>query len=205
MRITDNMRREIFLMNIQSRKHSLPTKYITNASDSLMEGMEKSAVYNDEMLVIGKDEDGETVTIGQLQAASPENHIKVMDKLANEIAAEFSLPVATFGVAGNGYTSSDALRASTDDIIMEAKQLNRDNGKALKQVARMALAILGNCSYDDVADSVSVHWIDPAMPSAAQRADALVKQVSMMPWLADTDVILEQLDYDEPTRARLMR
>ena len=123
MRITDNMRREIFLMNIQSRKHSLPTKYITNASDSLMEGMEKSAVYNDEMLVIGKDEDGETVTIGQLQAASPENHIKVMDKLANEIAAEFSLPVATFGVAGNGYTSSDALRASTDDIIMEAKQL----------------------------------------------------------------------------------
>ena len=208
MRITDDMQREIFLTNIQSRKHSLPTKYITNASDSLMDGMEKSAVYNDEMLVIGKDEDGETVTIGQLQAASPENHIALMDKHASEIASEFGLPVAAFGVSSNGYTSSDALRASTDDITQEAKNLNDRNGKAIAQLMLMVLAILRNKPLSDVvADgtSVSIHWADPAMPSEAQRADALVKHVSMMPWLAETDVILEQLGYDEPTRKRLMR
>jgi hypothetical protein len=41
------------------------------------------------------------------------------------------------------------------------------------------------------------------MPSVVSQSDAMVKQVSAIPWLADSDVTLRELGYDDEQIAQL--
>lgn len=212
MRITDEMQREKLLNSIHSRKFSLPKVWMTNASDSLIDAMDKSKVYNDEMVVIGKDEDGETVTIGQLAAASPNDHIAQMDKLAREMAAEASLPTTVFGGdSSKTYVSSDSLRAANDEIIMEARDLNNDNADAMRTVAQMVVAVVKNKPLEEIADKhpewldIDAHFADPAMPSDSQTMDALTKLTSMAAWLPETEIFWEWAGKPEDERKRVLR
>lgn len=208
MRIIDSMQREIQRTEFHSECFSSPQKYLFGLTEEQYEALEgkKSSTYMTELLLATRDEDGNNPDFGMLQQASMSPHLELMDKLANQMASETSLPVASFGVAGNGYTSSDALRASTDDLVIEAQTLNASNGKALENIARMALAVLGNKSYSELTDderSVTVHWKDPSMPSTSAMSDAMLKQVSAVPEFAGTDVFWEKLGYTEDERVRI--
>lgn len=124
----------------------------------------------------------------------------------SRMAAETSVPVAAFGLSSNGYTSSDALRASSDDLILEAENLNRNNGKALVEIARLALAVSGNAtiaSLPEYASMLEVHWVDPSMPSAASVADATSKLAGVVPEFAGTEVFWELNGFNEDQRRRV--
>lgn len=41
------------------------------------------------------------------------------------------------------------------------------------------------------------------MPSVVSQSDAMVKQISAIPWLADSDVALRELGYDDEQIAQL--
>ena len=52
--------------------------------------------------------------------------------------------------------------------------------------------------------TIGPKWRSPIYLSRAQQADAGMKQLTAVPWLADTDVGLELLGLDEQTIARAM-
>ena len=52
--------------------------------------------------------------------------------------------------------------------------------------------------------SLATRWGDPAHPSIVSQSDAIVKQISAMPWLAQSSVVLEELGYSGSQIARLM-
>ena len=56
----------------------------------------------------------------------------------------------------------------------------------------------------DEALSLQARFRNPSMPSVVSQSDAMVKQISAIPWLADTEVALEELGYDESQITRLM-
>ena len=68
------------------------------------------------------------------------------------------------------------------------------------------IALLKN--GDDIDEkqlaALNVNWRDPERPSRASRADAILKQVQAIPWLAECDVILEELGYDDAKITRLL-
>ena len=208
MAMVDAAVEEMMNMRMQSDYFSLPMKYVLGLSedqfDDVSENMHRA--YAAEMFLATNNEDGGTPTMGMLQAADMTPHIKTLDKLANMMASETCLPVASFGVSSNGYTSSDALRASTDDLVVLAQSMNKSNKRTMEQVAQMVLAVIGNKSLEELDENeltVSAHFENPSMPSEATITDAIVKQASIIPGFAETDVCLERLGYSEDDRLRI--
>jgi hypothetical protein len=61
----------------------------------------------------------------------------------------------------------------------------------------------GLTDVPDEMKKLRAKFRDPATPSRSSAADAVQKQVTALPWMADSDVTLEQLGYDETDIARL--
>lgn len=208
MGITDEMQREIMRSSIHSEVFASGQKALLGVSDEQYDALQgaKFRAAVSEMFVATRDENGEIPTITQFSQQSMEPHIAAMESLMSRIAAETSVPVAAFGLSSNGYTSSDALRASSDDLILEAENLNRNNGKALVEVAKLALAVSGNttvANLPEYASMLEVHWVDPSMPSAASVADATSKLAGVVPEFAGTEVFWELNGFSEDQRRRV--
>lgn len=207
MGYVDSYKREMELLAIHSEYHSIPKKMLLNASEEFVRNADKMKLRDDAVTIIGKDEDGDTVDVKEFSAASPVGHIEVINDLARKFAASAKLPASYFGAdSGTAYTSNDALRANLDAAVSEAKNVIRDAGDALVELAIVSIALMDGKTYaaehDAVAGKITAHFLDPAMPSASQVADQIVKYCSVMPEFAGTDVCLEMMGFDEDTRKR---
>lgn len=208
MGITDEMQREIMRSSLHSEVFASGQKALLGVSDEQYDELQgaKFRAAVSELFVATRDENGEIPQITQFSQQSMEPHIAAMESLMSRMAAETAVPVAAFGLSSNGYTSSDALRASSDDLILEAENLNRNNGKALVEIAKLALAVDGNttvAALPDYAATLEVHWTDPSMPSAASVADATSKLAGVVPEFAGTEVFWELNGFNEDQRRRV--
>ena len=210
MAITDDMQRAIINLALHDELHASPMKYALNLTQKQYEAItsDKAKWAHTNLLATTPGNNGANTQVGMLQATSPEGHIKYAEYLAARMASESSLPVAAFGVSGNGYTSSDALRASSDDLIIEAEALNRANGRALEKVLRMAMAIARGVPYSAAPDTdktVSVSFADPSMPTISSGADAWLKICSTPgnDWVSGTSVYWEGMGLSSDKVERL--
>lgn len=209
MSITDEMQREILRASLHAEVFSSGQKAVLGASDEQYDRLaaNKYRAAVSELFVMTRDENGELPQLSNFPQQSMEPHIKAMELLMSRMAAETSVPVAAYGLSSNGYTSSDALRASSDDLILEAENLNRNTGRALVEVAMLALAIANNTTFAKLVNggtAISVHWRNPAMPSIAAQTDAMTKQAQVCDWLPETSVYWEELGYSEDQRDRIL-
>ena len=72
------------------------------------------------------------------------------------------------------------------------------------RVVSHGLKLTRTSEDSDELDRLQVNWRDHARPSQAALSDAIVKQVTAMPWLANSDVILEKLGYTDSDITRLL-
>lgn len=127
--------------------------------------------------------------------------------LATQFSAATGLSVTDTGVINEANpTSSDAILAQSQTLVMMAEQLNASNGDALKLIAQMSLAIAKKTTLDklDEADlDIIAHFKNPAMPSVAVTADAAIKIASARPSFSDTDTFLEMIGFDQADIRRI--
>lgn len=128
-------------------------------------------------------------------AASPEPHGKALDILSRAFAREASLPDSAVALEGlSNPTSADAYDASQYELIAEAEGAMADWSTPLTRTTATALAIKnGEKSVPDEWLSIRPDWLGAKFESRAARADAGVKQIAAIPWLAETEVGLEML------------
>lgn len=149
-------------------------------------------------------ETGEKPTFGQLTQGNIEPHVQMLRMLATQFSAASGLPVSDTGVVNDANpTSSDAILAQSQTLVLMAEQLNQSNGDALRTIAMMALAIAKNTTMDEVDQNVIAHFKNPAMPSVAVTADAAVKIASARPGFSETDTFLEMLGFDQADIRRI--
>ncbi len=208
MGITDDMKREILRTSIHSEMFSSVQKAVLGVSEDQFDALNanKYDAAITSLFVATRDEDGNVPQLTQFQQASMEPHMAMMNKLASRMASETSLPVSAFGVEASTYQSAESLRASTADLVCEAESLNAVNGRALRNVALLAMAMAQGKRFSELTPeelTVAVHWRDPSMPSNAAETDAMVKQASMAAWLPETRIYWEKLGYSEEQRDRL--
>ena len=70
----------------------------------------------------------------------------------------------------------------------------------------MALAVKDCTDYATVVGAglaVQAKFRNPAMPSVVSQSDAMVKMISVLPWLAESDVALEELGFSDDQIQRL--
>lgn len=202
--IQDEARRAILRLSLHSEAASQPMRYMLGADEAAFDMDRLSLAYN-AFLRVSKDEDGDLPTIGQLEATSPESHIKVLEHLCSRMASETSIPVACFGMTPDR-TSSAALAAGMEDLIIEVEHLNAGNARAIRSIMQMVICIITDKPMSELTAEergITVHWIDPSMPSAAAVADATVKLAAAVPEFGGTDVFWEMNGFNEDMRRRV--
>lgn len=68
-------------------------------------------------------------------------HIDYMRSLAARFSGETNVPLSELGMVTDNPASAEAVYAAKESMIVDAQNLNADNGEALRDVAPMALAV----------------------------------------------------------------
>lgn len=205
MAIQLEMQRELVRTALHSEIFSAPQRYLLGVSDDAL-NKSKISLYMDSMLLASRDENGEVPVVGQFAQASLEPHLSYMNHLASRFAAECKVPSEALGISNHTYTSSDAMAAASNNLVIEAESLNRTNGAALRNVMQMALCVAQGKTLADMTDderTLQVGFKNPAMPSIAAQADAMVKIAGAAPAFAATPTFFEQVGFSEPVRRKL--
>lgn len=78
---------------------------------------------------------------------------------ATQFAAATGLTVTDVGVVNDANpTSSDAILAQSQTLVLLAQQLNTGNGDALRTIACMAQAVARGCELSDRPKKRPVSW-----------------------------------------------
>jgi hypothetical protein len=95
-----------------------------------------------------------------------------------------------------------------DKLISLVESVNARNSRTLRKLALMLMAVESGCAVADLTDSqrgVLVHMKSPATVSVAAQSDAMLKRVQALPYLAESDVAIEELGLTDDQVARLQR
>lgn len=206
MSITDDAIRQRARMEVAAEAATLPQTWLLGTYKKMLNKDNKYDASMGAVNEITKDPDGDSPTVwqsAQLQMAPLTEYLR---QLACQMSAVTNVPVSFFGVSNDNPSSSDAIAASLEPLVIDAKNLNRDNGAALRNVAYMALAVVNGTDYAterDAGRNINPRFLSPAYPSTVSLSDALLKQVQALPKLANSTVAYEMLDYTDEQIQRI--
>lgn len=145
-----------------------------------------------------RDNNLDRADIKQFPASTPTPNLAALNTIAKLFARETSLPDSAVAVTDFANpTSGDSYDASQYELIAEAEGAMADWAVAVKRSFLRALAIVNKePSMPPEWASIEPRWRDPRYTSKAARADAGLKQIQAVPWLADSEVGLELLGLD---------
>lgn len=206
MSITDSGVRTILRSEVSAEFFNTPQRYLLGAEEGAFssDAARWKAIMG-RFLAISKDEDGDTPTVGQFAQQSMQPHMDQLKGWAALFAGETGLPLSSLGVVQDNPASAEAIYAAKEDLVIEANAANRGWGASLRRAATTAVMLRdGLTEPPEELRALQAKWRNPATPSVVSASDALVKQVSAIPWLAESDVALEALGYDQATITRLV-
>ena len=213
MSLHDQALRTVIRLEGHADVYSFPQMWLLGADESIFrnaDGTLKAAwqVMLGRVMGIPDDDEQETprADVKQFAAASPKPHIDQLRQQAQLFSGETSIPLTSLGVSDmSNPTSADSYIASREDLIAEAEGATDDWGPPLRRAMVRALAIANG--LDRVPESwktIAPRWRSPLYLSRAAQADAGLKQLTAVPWLADTEVGLELLGLDDQQIKRAM-
>lgn len=229
--IVDKAVRDVLRMDVGAEFFTAPQRYALGVADDLFskplvgeDGKEvideetgKPVLVTDEakklraylgaLWAFTKDEDGDVPTVGQFPAGDAQNFIATYENDAQRFSGASLVPLAQLGVMGNTYTSSDALSASNDPLILDVQGINDGLRDSLWQVACLMMAVSRGVTLAELTDddnAVQASFRDPSMPTLASRADAWTKLAATDPSIVGTRVFYEGVGLDQATIDRLI-
>ncbi len=187
-----------------------PQKYLLGVTDDQYDAIvsNKFKQYIGNILAATSNpETGESPSFGQLAQGSLQPHVDKMRMTATQFSAATGLTITDVGIVNDANpTSSDAILAQSQTLVLMAQQLNTGNADALRTIIRMAQAIARNVSPQELTQEeldVMAHFKNPAMPSVAVTADAAIKIASARTEFAGTDTFLEMIGFDQADIRRI--
>ena len=206
MNICDCAMRASVRSEISAEFFTSPQKYLLGADKEALNGMSKWDAYIGNIFAVSRDRAGDVPQFGQLSQGSMQPHIDYMRALAARFSGETNVPISELGIVSDNPSSAEAIYASKEALVIDAQNLNADNGEALKRIAQMALAVEQNTSLSSIEDTtlnLQTKFKNPALPSIVSQADAIVKAISAFSWMADSDVALEEFGFNDEQIQRL--
>lgn len=137
--------------------------------------------------------------VKKFDAASPEPHLAALNGYAKLFARETSLPDTAVAITDFANpTSAESYDASQYELISEAEGATDEWSAPLRHVLSIALAMQnGLAEVPREWLSIDCNWRDVRYQSRAAAADAGMKQLIALPWLAETEVGLELLGLND--------
>lgn len=185
--------------------YTWPMRYLLGVDKKTAVEMSKRKVemYADSMLLVTPNKNGDVPQLGQLSQMTMQPHIDHLEMLGKQFASEACIPLDEVGIVFDNPTSSEAMFAAQQRLIVEAEHVNRMNGIALGNIARMALGAVG--AADFAAADITPRFADVLRPSKAANADFAIKVNSAVPAYSGTRQFWRDLGYSESTIDSILR
>jgi len=206
MSITDEAVRTVLRTEVSAEFYTAPQRYAL--------GLEEDAFGEDgpgwvsvlgRMFTVGRDEEGEVPTVGQFPQQSMQPHNDHLRMIASRFSGETSIPLGSLGVVQDNPSSAEAIYAAKEDLVIEASDAGTAFGARLKRIGQNVVMLRdGLTEVPAELRRLEVNWQNPATPSVVSAADAVVKQVAAVPWLAESPLILKRLGYNQPEVVQLL-
>lgn len=220
--IVDKAMRDVERMEVGAEFFTYPQRYIIGASEQLFSvkngededgepiyepsPAKKLQAYIGAFLAISRDEEGEVPQVGQFSPAQAENFTRVFENDAQRFSGCSCVPLSQLGVLGNNYTSSDALGAANDPLILDVQQSNLANAQTLENIAKLMMAISSHVTLDKLTETqkrVQAYFQDPSMPTMSARADAWSKIGAQDKSVIGTRVYYENIGFSQSAIDRI--
>lgn len=185
--------------------YTWPMRYLLGVDKKTAVEMSKRKVemYADSMLLVTPNKNGDTPQFGQLSQMTMQPHIDHLEMLGKQFASEACIPLDEVGIVFDNPTSSEAMFAAQQRLIVEAEHVNRMNGIALGNIARMALGAVD--AADFATADITPRFADVLRPSKAANADFAIKVNSAVPAYSGTRQFWRDLGYSESTIDSILR
>ena len=146
MSIVDSAMRTVKRSEISAEFYSVPQKYVLGTSQDA-EPLDKWQSAMSTMLEITKDDDGDRPVVGQFQQQTMTPHLEQLKMLAGLFAGETGLTIEDLGFASGNPASSDAIKASHENLRLKARAAQRSFGSGLLNAGYLAACIRDNQTY----------------------------------------------------------
>lgn len=202
MALTDSGVRTLLRSEVSAEFFSAPQRYALGVDDETFVGPDGQPIpawqaVIGRMFAVGRDENGDIPSVGQFSQQSFEPHFAQIRQLASLVSSEFNMTPRSFGIVQDNPESADAIIEAKEDLVLDAKEFTDTVAPAWKRLMIGALRIQDDSpAAREVYKQIRPHFRNPALPSVVSASDAVTKQVSSFPWLAETDEALEMLGYD---------
>ena len=211
MSITDRVVRAGFRTEVSSDLYAAPALLLLGADETMFQNSqgEKTPLwswYMGRLKSLPKDEGGDKPDLQVIPQQSMEPFLAMKRALAAEFASATSLPISALGIVQDNPSSAEAIYAAKEDLVIEAQNTTRSIGYGLNRIIQDAICLRDGIpvtEMDDEVRNLATRWRNPAMPSVVSQSDAVVKQISAIPELAQTDVALEELGYSAEQIVRI--
>lgn len=208
MGLSDSALRTLVRSEVHAEFFSAPQRYAMGADESMFQDADGNMVSQWEAIMgrvwaAPRDDDGNVPQMGQFQATSPQPHVDQIRMLASLFCGETSLPLSALGIVHDNPASAEAIEAAERDLIIEAQYSMDCFGPRLARIARTAVEIRDGSVPANISQ-LSTRWSPPENRPLSAAADAVSKLVAALPFLAESEIPMELLDWDEATISRAM-
>ena len=199
--------------DVNGEAYSLPRFVVLGATESAYQNPDGTAkpawrAAWDAVWMMGDDpdlaDDGNDLAradVKQFHGQSPEPQNAHLRMLAQMFSGETGIPIGELGIIGDANpTSEGALTVSRDDIISEAEQTT---GVWTPDISRAVTGALRMLSGEGAPIAKPI-WRNPQHVSRASAADAGLKTIQALPWMAETEVGLELMGLTQTQIERVL-
>ena len=184
MDIVNSAVRTVKRSEISAEFYSYPQKYMLG-TDPDRDPLDKWKATISTMLEISKDGEGDKPTVGQFSQQSMEPHLAQLRMFAGMFAGETGLTLDDMGFPSENPSSSEAIRASHENLRLTAAKAQRTFGVGIRNVGFLAACLRDDRTYlrQQFTDT-KLLWDPIFSPDASQLAgigDAVQKIQTSFP------------------------
>lgn len=190
MSIVDSAMRTVKRSEISAEFFAVPQKYILG-TDSDADPIDAWSAAMSMMLEITKDDSGDKPTVGQFAQQSMGPHLEQLKMFASLFAGETGLTVEDLGFASGNPASSDAIKASHENLRLKARAAQKSFASGFLNAGYLAACVRDNQTYRrNQIYMTTAKWnpiFEPDATSMSGIGDAALKLQQSFPDYFDED------------------
>lgn len=190
MKIMESALRTIKRSEVSAEFYSFPQKYVVGMANDA-EPLEKWKATISSFLSFTKDEDGDSPKLGQFTQQSMSPYIDQIRMFASLFAGETGLTLDDLGFVSDNPSSSEAIKASHENLRLVARKAQRNFGSGFLNVGYLASCLRDNYAYQRqqlyLTTSVWEPIFEPDAAMLSNIGDGAIKINQAVPGYFNTD------------------
>lgn len=165
-------------MMVSAEFHALPRRWATGLNENDFVDEVTGQQLDTFSLIAGRlwGVENKDAKFGQFSEASLENFHNTLKLLMQVAGKKLGLPAGYMNFATVNPPSADGIRAEEAQFVKRVERKLHLLGTKWERVQKLVLLTMGYPKSTEM-DTIEVMWRDPATPTVAQKADAVVKLV----------------------------